>query len=51
MPGNKLDDKSIISSDPHTKEIELQVKKIINLQNIANNLPDTLIGYKCITKS
>jgi hypothetical protein len=25
------DDKSIISSDPRTKEIELQVQKIINL--------------------
>jgi hypothetical protein len=42
---------SIISSDPHTKETELQVHKIINLQNIANNLLDAFINYKCVTKS
>jgi hypothetical protein len=45
------DDKSIISSDPRTKETELQVQKIINLQNIANNLSDAFIDYKCVTKS
>jgi hypothetical protein len=32
------DDKYILSLDPRTKESELQVQKIINLQNIANNL-------------
>jgi hypothetical protein len=35
------DDKSIISSDPRTKETELQVQKILELQQIASNLPDT----------
>jgi hypothetical protein len=45
------DNKSIISSDPHIKEIELQVQKIINLQNIANNFPDAFTDYKGITKS
>jgi hypothetical protein len=43
------DDKSIISSDPCIKETELQVQKIINLQNIANNLPDALTDYKGVT--
>jgi hypothetical protein len=33
-----------------TKEIELQVQKIINLQNVANNLPDTFTNYKGVTK-
>jgi hypothetical protein len=45
------DDKSILSSDPHTKETELQVQKILNLQNIANNLPDAFTDYKSVTKS
>jgi uncharacterized protein YozE (UPF0346 family) len=45
------DDKYIISSDPRTKETDLQVQKIINLQNIANNLPDTFTDYKGVTKS
>jgi hypothetical protein len=45
------DDKSIISSDPHTKETELQVQKIIELQQIASNLPDAFTDYKCVTKS
>jgi hypothetical protein len=45
------DDKSILSSDPHTKETELQVQKIINLQNVANNLPDAFTDYKGVTKS
>jgi hypothetical protein len=44
------DDKSILSSDPRTKEIELQVQKIIELQQIASNLPNVFIDYKCITK-
>jgi hypothetical protein len=46
MSGNKLDDKSIISSDPCTKETKLQVQKIINLQNITNNLSDAFTDYK-----
>jgi hypothetical protein len=40
------DAKSISSSDPRTKENELQVQKIIGLQNIANNLPDAFTNYK-----
>jgi hypothetical protein len=45
------DDKSILSSDPRTKEIELQVQKIIELQQIASNLPDAFTDYKGVTKS
>jgi hypothetical protein len=45
------DDKSIISSDSRTKETELQVQKIINLQNVANNLTDAFTDYKGVTKS
>jgi hypothetical protein len=45
------DDKSIISSDPHTQETELQVQKIIDLQNAINNLPDAFIDYNGVMKS
>jgi hypothetical protein len=45
------DDKSIISSDPHTQETELQVEKIINLQNAANNLSDEFTNYNGVIKS
>jgi hypothetical protein len=45
------DDKSILSSDPRTKETELQVQKIIELQQIASNLPDAFTDYKGVTKS
>jgi hypothetical protein len=45
------DDKTILSSDPRTKETELQVQKIIDLQHIANNLPDAFTDYKGVTKS
>jgi hypothetical protein len=45
------DDKFIISSDPRTKEIEQQVQKIINLQNVVNNLSGAFTDYKCVTKS
>jgi hypothetical protein len=45
------DDKTILSSDPRTKEIDLQVQKIIELQQIASNLPDAFTDYKCVTKS
>jgi hypothetical protein len=33
------------------KETELQVQKIINLQNVANNLSDVFTDYKGVTKS
>jgi hypothetical protein len=39
------------SSYLHIKETELQVQKIINFQNVANNLLDTLTDYKGVTKS
>jgi hypothetical protein len=45
-----LDDKSIISSDPCTQETELQVQKIINLQNDANNLSDAFTDYNGVMK-
>jgi hypothetical protein len=41
----------IQSLDPRTNESELEVQKIINLQNIANNLPDAFTDYKGVTKS
>ncbi|KAJ1254815.1 hypothetical protein BS78_K323300 [Paspalum vaginatum] len=44
------DAKSISSSDPYTKETELQVQKIIGLQNIANNLPDAFTNYNGVIK-
>jgi hypothetical protein len=37
--------------DPCTKESKLEVQWIINLQNIANNLPDAFTDYKGVTKS
>jgi hypothetical protein len=33
------------------KETKLQVQKIINLQNVTNNLPDAFTDYKGVTKS
>ena len=42
---------AISFSDPRIHEIELQVRKIINLQNLANNLPDSVTGMKGVTKS
>jgi hypothetical protein len=45
------DDKSILSSNPRTKGTELQVQKIIELQQIASNLTDAFTGYKYVTKS
>jgi hypothetical protein len=39
-------DKSRISLDPCTYETELQVQKIIDLQNITNKLPNTFTDYK-----
>jgi len=35
------DAKDIANEDPRTQESELQVLRILNLQNIANNLPNT----------
>jgi hypothetical protein len=41
----------MISSDPRTQEIELQVQKIIILHNATNNLPDAFTDYNGIMKS
>jgi hypothetical protein len=45
------DDKSILSLDPRTKETELKVQKILELQQIASNLPDAFTDYKGVIKS
>jgi hypothetical protein len=50
--GQKInwDDTCIISSEPRTKETELQVQKILELQQIASNMPDVFTDYKGVTK-
>jgi hypothetical protein len=45
------DTNRISSSDPRTNETELQVQKIIGLQNFANQLPDAFTDYKGVIKS
>jgi hypothetical protein len=45
------DEKNILSSNPCTKETELQVQKILELQQIASNLPDAFTDYKGVIKS
>jgi hypothetical protein len=49
--GRKIvwDDKTILSSDPRTKETDLQVK-ILELHQIASNLSDMFTDYKGVTK-
>lgn len=37
--------------DPRTKECELNVQKIIHLQRLVNQLPDTFTDSKKVTKS
>ena len=37
--------------DPFTNQHELEVQRIIHLQNLANQLPDTFIDIKKVTKS
>ncbi|KAL0284311.1 UNVERIFIED_CONTAM: Retrovirus-related Pol polyprotein from transposon RE1 [Sesamum angustifolium] len=37
--------------DPHTNDSELEVQRIIHLQNVANRLPDAFIDTKRVTKS
>jgi hypothetical protein len=41
----------IQSYDPRTIESEREVRKIINLQNIANNLPEAFTDYRGVIKS
>ncbi|KAJ9568304.1 hypothetical protein OSB04_004270 [Centaurea solstitialis] len=38
-------------ADPPTKQRELEIQKIIHLQNIANQLPDAFTDPKRVTKS
>jgi len=45
------DAKGIANEDPRTQESELQVLRILNLQNITNNLPYAFTVGKDITKS
>jgi hypothetical protein len=40
-----------LKEDPNTEETELQVQRIIELQNIANNLSNTFTNTKGVTKS
>jgi hypothetical protein len=40
-----------LKDDSRTKETELQVQRIIGLQNIANNLPNAFTNTKGVTKS
>jgi hypothetical protein len=44
------DDKTILSSDPHTQETELQVQKINELQQIASTLVHVFTFYKGVIK-
>ena len=37
--------------DPFTNQHELEVQRIIHLQNLVNQLPDTFIDIKKVTKS
>ena len=37
--------------DPYTDQCELEVQKIIHLQNILNQLLDTFVDSKKVTKS
>ena len=39
------------SLDPRTSEAELEVQRIINLQRLANNLPDAFTDHSGVTKS
>jgi hypothetical protein len=45
------DGKSILSFDQHIRQIGPQVQKIIELHQIASNLPDVFTDYKDVTKS
>ncbi|KAJ9535920.1 hypothetical protein OSB04_un000919 [Centaurea solstitialis] len=42
---------SLSHLDPRTKECELEVQRIIHLQGLANQLPDTFTDPKRVTKS
>jgi hypothetical protein len=42
---------SIQSLDPRTKDTELEVQRIINLQQLTNNLPDAFTDIREVSKS
>ena len=42
---------TMIHLDSHTNQCELEVQRIIHLQNLANQLPDAFIDTKKVTKS
>jgi hypothetical protein len=42
---------SIRSLDPCTKDTQLEVQRIINMQQLANNLPDAFTNIKGVSKS
>ncbi|CAA7041511.1 unnamed protein product [Microthlaspi erraticum] len=42
---------SLLHLDPPTKQSELEVRRIMHLQNIANQLPDAFADTKLVTKS
>ncbi|PIM99322.1 hypothetical protein CDL12_28185 [Handroanthus impetiginosus] len=51
--GTKIDCNALSLShlDPRTKQCELEVQKIIHLQNLANQLPDAFTSLSRVTKS
>jgi hypothetical protein len=51
MPEIEWNAEGISFQDPRTMDTKQQVQRIIDLQNIANNLPDTFTDYKGVTKS
>ena len=42
---------SLSHFDPHTKQCEQEVQRIIHLQSLANNMPDAFTDLKRVTKS
>ncbi|KAJ9552242.1 hypothetical protein OSB04_016287 [Centaurea solstitialis] len=48
---NNWSELSLSHLNPRTKECELEVQKIIHLQGLANQLPDTFTDPKRVTKS
>lgn len=42
---------SLAHFDPRTKQCELEVQKIIHLQNLANQMPEAFTDPKKVTKS
>ena len=49
--GIEWNDTGFHSIDPRTKDTELEVQRIINLQQLANNLPDAFTDIRGVSKS